>query len=408
MLTASGGLAHGPGVRNPPSWLSRLWGPEARSISHERAVFGHGDSVASELQRLGLDHQQIYQASRSLEPLLDLRRIPNGLPYQVHRSADGSVQFLTFPATGMDIIVLDLRDPISAWREMIPHHLGERVIHGRIQQTLSQLMATKNAPDGLTNRTCQLFGSRVDFKKLTPKDQVTVLFREQRALTGQARLVRILAARLTHRDRSYEVFYHEADGKAGYFDARGDHFLNGFLPAPVAESYLSSPYSKSRYHPILKRHTAHLGTDYAAPYGTPVLAVGNGTVTHATHHRYNGNYVKIRHNAVYSTQYLHMSKLEPLEPGDYVKRGQVIGYVGNTGLADGTHVCFRLWKDGVQVDPKRHRPAIETAEQAGPGFSESRMRLRALLDQASQANTDLSARRLIEPRKRGDRVTRTQ
>jgi murein DD-endopeptidase MepM/ murein hydrolase activator NlpD len=122
-----------------------------------------------------------------------------------------------------------------------------------------------------------------------------------------------------------------------------------FLKAPVKFSRISSRFSGKRFHPVLKRYKAHLGTDYAAPHGTPIVAVGDGTVSASSFTSGNGNYVKIRHNSTYETQYLHMSK-RAVKAGDRVQQGDVIGYVGSTGLATGPHVCFRFWKNGQQVD----------------------------------------------------------
>ena len=125
-----------------------------------------------------------------------------------------------------------------------------------------------------------------------------------------------------------------------------------FLKAPVKFSRISSHYSLNRFHPVTKEWKAHLGTDYAAPFGTPIMATADGIVEDACFKQYNGNYVKIRHNGQYKTQYLHMSKIaKGMHPGARVKQGEIIGYVGATGLATGPHVCYRFWKDGQQVDP---------------------------------------------------------
>ena len=125
-----------------------------------------------------------------------------------------------------------------------------------------------------------------------------------------------------------------------------------FLKAPVKYSRISSVYSPKRFHPVQKRWKAHLGTDYAAPRGTPIYATADGTVIASKFKKYNGHYVKIKHNGVYSTQYLHMSK-RAVRNGEYVLQGQVIGYVGSTGLATGPHVCYRFWKNGKQVDANK-------------------------------------------------------
>jgi len=129
-----------------------------------------------------------------------------------------------------------------------------------------------------------------------------------------------------------------------------------FLRAPLNFTRISSRYSGRRFHPVQKRWKAHLGTDYAAPTGTPIMTTADGVIIAATYTSANGNYVKVRHNSTYTTQYLHMSKIKPgIKDGVRVKQGDVIGYVGSTGLATGPHVCYRFWVNGKQVDPYQQK-----------------------------------------------------
>jgi murein DD-endopeptidase MepM/ murein hydrolase activator NlpD len=145
--------------------------------------------------------------------------------------------------------------------------------------------------------------------------------------------------------------FDQGDG-IDYFDPQGGSLRRAFLKSPVEFSRISSGFNKKRFHPVLKRIKPHLGTDYAAATGTPILAVGDGVVIKSAYTKNNGNYVKIQHNNTYETQYLHMSKRK-CSVGDRVRQGQTIGLVGSTGLATGPHVCFRFWKNGTQVDHRR-------------------------------------------------------
>ncbi|NVK49477.1 MAG: peptidoglycan DD-metalloendopeptidase family protein, partial [Cyclobacteriaceae bacterium] len=143
----------------------------------------------------------------------------------------------------------------------------------------------------------------------------------------------------------------EQNGEFNFFDQEGNSLKKAFLRDPLKYSRISSRYNLNRFHPVQKRYKPHLGTDYAAPRGTEIRTVGDGTVVEAGYSRGNGNYVKIKHNSTYTTQYLHMSKIgSGIKKGTRVKQGQVIGYVGSTGLATGPHLCFRFWKHGKQVD----------------------------------------------------------
>ena len=156
-----------------------------------------------------------------------------------------------------------------------------------------------------------------------------------------------------------------------------------FLKAPVAYSRISSRFSSNRFHPVLKRNKGHFGTDYAAPCGTPIRAVADGKVVQVSRTKGNGLFVKIKHDKTYETQYLHMSKFGPgMKPGVMVKQGQTIGYIGQTGLASGCHVCFRFWKNGRQVDHLREKmpaPSIMDPAQL-PGYMEYRDEIKTLLD----------------------------
>ena len=156
-----------------------------------------------------------------------------------------------------------------------------------------------------------------------------------------------------------------------YFDEKGNNLRNFFLQAPVDFRRISSKYSKSRRHPVTGRVTAHKGTDFAAEPGAPIFSTADGIITAVQYKKHNGYYVKIRHNNTYETQYLHMQKKSVnywkkngIKPGKKIKQGEVIGYVGQTGLATGPHVCYRFWKNGKQVDPfKQNLPPSEPIKE---------------------------------------------
>ena len=177
---------------------------------------------------------------------------------------------------------------------------------------------------------------------------------------------RIKAAYFEHFKKSYYAIQFSQDGNNGFYDQENRGLRRQFLKAPVKFSRISSRFTKKRFRPVQKRNKPHLGTDYAAPKGTPIYSTANGLITHAKYSPYNGNYVKVKHNSVYTTQYLHMSKIKKgIRPGVRVKQGDVIGFVGSTGLATGPHVCYRFWKNGKQVDPYRQKlPKSEPIKKA--------------------------------------------
>jgi len=206
----------------------------------------------------------------------------------------------------------------------------------------------------------------IDFYRIQKGDRFRAIY-TVKMVNGEAVGVdEIQAAIFDHMDAPYYAFLFAQGSKVDYFDEDGNSLRKAFLQAPLKFSRMTSGYTTRRFHPVQKRWKAHLGTDYAAPTGTPIMAVGDGIVTEARYSKFNGNYVKIKHNSTYTTQYLHMSKIgSGVKAGVRVRQGQTIGYVGSTGLATGPHVCFRFWKYGKQVDHRQEKiPPSEPIKDA--------------------------------------------
>lgn len=223
---------------------------------------------------------------------------------------------------------------------------------GVIESSLWNAMVNNGMSFELASKMENALQWSVDFHHLQKNDKFKLLY-EQKYIEGEpVGIGEVYAAYYKTAYNDYYAFQYEAeDGNAGYFDECGQSMKSAFLKSPVQYSRISSRFNLRRFHPVLKRVRAHLGTDYAAPYGTPIMAVGNGVVVEATRRGGNGRFVKIRHNETYQTQYLHMQGFaEGITPGAQVKQGQTIGYVGSSGLATGPHVCFRFWKNGKQVN----------------------------------------------------------
>ncbi|MEL7223088.1 MAG: M23 family metallopeptidase, partial [Bacteroidota bacterium] len=212
---------------------------------------------------------------------------------------------------------------------------------------------------------------------------------EQDYIEGEAVAVNnVIAAQYKTGDTTFfhSFYFDNGDPEVtGYYSMEGKPMNAGFLKAPVKYARISSRYNLNRFHPVLKYRRPHYGTDYAAPYGTPIVAVGNGVVTNAGYTKGNGNYVKIRHNETHETQYLHMQKFaNGIRSGVQVKQGQVIGYVGSTGLATGPHVCFRFWQNGKQINHLNLElpPAKPLSDTLMPDFIQVRDKYLPLLEQA--------------------------
>jgi murein DD-endopeptidase MepM/ murein hydrolase activator NlpD len=232
---------------------------------------------------------------------------------------------------------------------------------GTINSSLYDAFVENGMSIALAMEMSEIFAWTVDFYKVQKGDAFKVIYFEKYVEENPVGIAGIEAAYFNHYGKAYYAFRFEQEGRQHYFDENGQSVRKIFLKSPLKFSRISSRYNLKRFHPVLKRVKAHLGTDYAAPSGTPIMTVGDGTVIEAGYTAGNGNYVKIKHNSVYTTQYLHMSKFSKgMKRGKRVSQGEVIGYVGSTGLATGPHLCFRFWKNGKQVDPHREKPMQTT------------------------------------------------
>jgi murein DD-endopeptidase MepM/ murein hydrolase activator NlpD len=211
----------------------------------------------------------------------------------------------------------------------------------------------------LASELSEIYAWSIDFYRIQKNDAFKVVFEERFVDGVSVGIGEIKYAYFKHRKEDNYAIWFEQDQIGDYYDQDNRSLRKAFLKAPLKFSRISSRYTKKRFHPVQKRFKAHLGTDYAAPTGTPIRTVADGTVIAAKYSKYNGNYVKVKHNGTYTTQYLHMSKIKSgIRKGKRVRQGDVIGYVGATGLATGPHLCYRFWKNGKQVDPyKQKMPA---------------------------------------------------
>ena len=197
---------------------------------------------------------------------------------------------------------------------------------------------------------------------------------------------RVRAVRFYHQDKFYYAFYFEQNDHGSYFDEHANSLEKAFLKAPVKFSRITSGYSKRRFHPILKKYKPHFGIDYAAKTGTPIMSTGDGVVVRTGYDSNNGRYVKIKHNGIYTTQYLHMSRIaRGIKPRVKVKQGDIIGYVGSTGLTTGPHLCYRFWKNGRQVNPfKEDIPSVGPVKKGDlHNFNQKMAMLKQQLDSLS-------------------------
>ncbi len=333
------------------------FGLPAEGFRVERAVVGPRQTLSHILGGLGFSAREIDHIAREMQDVFNPRRIRRGQSYHAYYpvpSGDSPGHFV-YEISDLDFLKLSFGDSLLVSRQQREVRLESRSASGVIRSSLWNALMESDLHPELALHMARVLAWSVDFHRLEAGDRFKVLFSERYVGERRIGVEAVNAVYFINRGREVEGFRFESDTLRGYYDGQGNNLRKVFLRAPIEfGARISSRYSHSRRHPIHGDRRPHLGTDYAAPHGTPILAVGDGRVTRASYTRGNGNYVRIRHNAVYETQYLHMSRFaEGIRPGARVSQGDVIGYVGSTGLATGPHVCFRFWKNGQQVDHLR-------------------------------------------------------
>ncbi len=276
--------------------------------------------------------------------------------YIVLCDQSGEGKCLIYEENPVDYVVFDWRNVAQVYRGKRKVSTTIKTAAGIINSSLYATMTENEVPAALAVELTNVFAWSVDFFRLHKGDAFKIIYEEQSIDEKIVNVGNIKAAYFKHGDADYYAIAYDQNGAQGFFDEEGKSIRKAFLKAPLKYSRISSKYSRRRYHPVLKRYKAHLGTDYAASTGTPIMAVADGRIVAASYTRGNGRYVKIKHNKTYTTGYLHMSKFaKGIKSGSSVKQGQVIGYVGSTGYATGPHLCYRLWKNGRQVDPLKQK-----------------------------------------------------
>ena len=345
------------------------------SFKVTKGVIKPGQVLGEILYLNHIDHVEIDKIVKVSKGIFDVKRIKAGQPYTVFCTKDSNAiaQCFIYEESAIHFVVFDLRDGIKVYRGEKEVELRMRTASGEIKSSLWNAIIDNNMSPALVMELSQIYAWTIDFFRIQKGDKFRVYYEERFVEDEFVGIGRIWAAKFTHQGEDFYAFYfHEEEENFGdYFDEESKTLRKAFLRAPLNFSRISSKYSKRRRHPVTGRVKPHLGTDYAAPKGTPILSTANGRIVEARYKRNNGNYVKIRHNNTYATQYLHMSKIKSgIYPGAHIKQGDVIGYVGSTGLATGPHVCYRFWKNGVQVDPYKQKlpPSEPMKEQSKAPF----------------------------------------
>lgn len=318
-----------------------------------------GDTFGTLLESQNIGDRQVYDIIAKVKDSFDVRSIRINKPFTLLRSKNkkNDLQVFIYQPDNLSYYVVDFRDTaIAVYKKVKPVTIKRRSIGGVLKESLSETLGNEKIEGALASKIAKIYAYSIDFMKLKKGDRFALTFTERYINDSIYDGVEELEASFfEYRGKIIYAFAFVPNSnseKVEYYDEQGKTLKNFFLKSPIKFSRISSRFSSSRFHPVQHRWKAHKGTDYAAPRGTPITTTAGGVVEQSGYTAGNGNFVKVKHNGTYSTQYLHMSKIL-VRRGQRVTQGQVIGLVGSTGLATGPHVCYRFWKNGVQVDALR-------------------------------------------------------
>ena len=331
-----------------------VYGIVVDSLQVEAQAVEKGDNLSVILNRHGLSGQTIQQAVDAAQGIFEVRAIRVGQAYTTI-SDSNSLRYWIYEKDLVSYFIFDFTDSLPRVQRFDrPVETHVRSLGGVINSSLFKTVIDAGATQELAVRLAGVFDWTVDFFSIQKGDYFRVVYEEQTVEGKPYGTGKIVAAEFFSRNKAYYALLWENGKPNQYYNEKGESMRKRYLKAPLEYSRISSRFSSSRLHPVLKTRRPHLGTDYAAPTGTPIRSIGDGVVVEAGYRGGNGNFVKIKHNKNHTTGYLHMSRIgKGIRSGVRVSQGQVIGYVGSTGLATGPHLCFRFWENGVQVNPAR-------------------------------------------------------
>jgi len=331
----------------------------------------NGETFGEILDRHHIGHTSIFNIAAAARDTFDIRRLRAGKPYTILAKKDSTeqAQVFIYERNKIDFLIVDFTDSIQTKYVHKKVKTVTKSASGLIESSLSEAIQKQKLNYLIALEMADIYAWTIDFFHLQKGDSFKLIY-EERFIndTVSVGIGNIKAAYFEHKGTPLYAFNFITDSTKNindYYDEKAKTLRRKFLKAPLKFGRISSRYNLNRRIKYYgNRIRAHKGTDFAAPIGTPIMSTANGTVIASTYRGGNGNYVKIKHNATYSTQYLHMKK-RAVKKGDYVKQGQVIGWIGMTGNTAGPHVCYRFWKNGRQVDPLREKlPSAEPIKES--------------------------------------------
>lgn len=333
-----------------------LYGINIDSLSVEHRIVKKHDLLGTILDNEGISSRQVYNLSKDYIDVFDVRRIRVGGKYTVFHSKDSvpQLKYLAYEKTHVELVIYDFtaKDVVATtWMKEVT--VQEKETSGIITSSLWNAIVENGGNPVMSIELSDIFAWSVDFFGIAKGDSYKVVYNEEYVDSTSLGIKDIKYALFKHKGETYYAIPFMQNENIGYFDLNGESLKRAFLKAPLKFSRISSHFSNSRYHPVLKRYRAHHGIDYAAPTGTPVHTIGDGTIIKRGYQKNGGgNYIKIKHNSVYTTVYMHLNGFaKGMTVGTRVKQGQTIAYVGSTGLSTGPHLDFRVFRNGKAMNP---------------------------------------------------------
>ena len=364
---------------------SLLYGIDTTDLDIIEGRIRRNQFLSEILNRYGISYTDLNSIIENSGETLDLRNIKAGNRYTLllHRDSTAKAAYMVYNDSPETTYILDFTDSLKIRRINSEIAIRLKYSSGVIETSLWNAMVEKNMSPLLAIELSEIYAWTIDFFGLQAKDRFKIIYEEQFIDSIPNGITKIYGAWFSHSGTEFYAIPIIQNGVESYYDLEGNSLKKAFLKAPLRYSRISSRFSNSRMHPILRIRRPHHGVDYAAPIGTPVLAVGDGRVIMTEYQSGSGRIVKVRHNSVYTTAYMHLSRYgKGISVGKYVKQGDIVGYVGSSGLSTGPHLDFRFYKNGYAVDPlKIKAPPVEpVSEENLEKFKKVNSVIKQLLD----------------------------
>ena len=364
--------------------LSNALGFCPDSLEMREGKVKSGQFFSNLLGSLGMTQKEAYDLTLACDSVFDVRTLRVDNAYRAYYGSDASVKYLVYDRDRASSIVFDCTPPYAAWVYEKPVSVESRYADVTINSSLWIDMRDAGVSPLLILSLSDIYAWTIDFFGLQKGDRFRVLY-DEKMCDGEVLAVdTVRYAVFSHGGEDLPmVMYNQRDSGNIWWNEKGESMRKAFLKAPLQYSRISSGFSYARKHPVTRKVQPHTGVDYAAPKGTPVMSIGDGTVTSVKYEGAGGNTVRIRHNSVYSTAYLHLSKYASgLKAGQRVRQGEVIGYVGSTGRSTGPHLDFRVWKNGTPINPLKmdSPPAEPIKEETRQAFEAAASKYKARID----------------------------